>query len=85
MLTLGMIGHLLARHIVYTKKGGRAEYREEMGSKHTAPDMIPEEPKPAMARPTMKEVELGAAPQMADPTSKRKTADRKTALILKKV
>jgi hypothetical protein len=47
--------------------------------------MMPADPSPAMARPTMKATELGAAPQMAEPTSKRKMAARKLALTLKKV
>ncbi len=34
------------------------------------PEKMPAEPRPAMARPTMKAVELGAAPQMAEPVSK---------------
>lgn len=36
-----------------------------------------------MARPTMKDTELGAAPHRAEPASKRKMADRKTNLTLK--
>ena len=36
-----------------------------------APEKIPEEPEPAIARPTMKAVELGAAPQMIEPITKR--------------
>jgi hypothetical protein len=43
-----------------------------------APPKIPAAPKPATARPTMKIGELGAAPQMADPTSNRKMQVRKT-------
>lgn len=34
------------------------------------PAKMPADPRPAMARPIMKAVELGAAPQRADPTSK---------------
>ena len=34
------------------------------------PEKMPAEAKPAMARPTMKTTELGAAPQMAEPISK---------------
>lgn len=45
----------------------------------TAPPEMPDEPMPAMARPMMKAVELGAAPQIAEPTSKRATAARKTS------
>jgi hypothetical protein len=43
-----------------------------------APEIIPAEPNPAMARPTMNTVELGAAPQSAEPTSKMAMAARKT-------
>jgi hypothetical protein len=46
-----------------------------------APVKIPDEPKPAMARPMMREVELGAAPQIAEPTSKRKMPERKTHFV----
>jgi len=35
-----------------------------------------------MARPMMKATELGAAPQRAEPTSKRKTVVRKTPRTL---
>ena len=48
--------------------------------KITDPAVIPAEPIPAIARPNMKAVELGAAPQTAEPTSKRKIADKKTSL-----
>lgn len=46
----------------------------------TVPPEIPAAPMPATARPKMKAVELGAAPQMAEPTSKRTTAAEKTSL-----
>lgn len=36
-----------------------------------APEKIPEEPEPAIARPTMKTVELGGAAQMIEPITKR--------------
>lgn len=39
---------------------------------------VPADPNPAMARPTMSAVEVGAAPQIADPISKMATAVRKT-------
>jgi hypothetical protein len=42
------------------------------------PEKIPAEAMPAMARPTIKTVELGAAPQMAEPISKTTTLTRKT-------
>ena len=47
-----------------------------------APEKMPEEPVPATARPTMKTVELGAAPQIAEPISKSPIAKRKTHLGL---
>lgn len=46
-----------------------------------APENIPVAPMPATARPTMNTVEFGAAPQMAEPTSKTTTAVRKTVLV----
>jgi hypothetical protein len=46
------------------------------------PEKTPAEPPPAMALPTMKEVEFGAAPQSAEPASKRMTDARKTTLML---
>ena len=44
------------------------------------PEKIPELPRPAMARPIMNAMELGAAPQRADPTSKKLTAAKNTHL-----
>lgn len=41
-----------------------------------APEKIPADPIPAMARPMINAVEFGAAPQMALPTSKIKIAVR---------
>lgn len=38
------------------------------------PVKMPENPQPAMALPMMKAVEFGAAPQRADPISKRDIA-----------
>ena len=43
-----------------------------------APEKAPALPIPAIARPMMKTVEEGAAPQMAEPISKRRMAKRKT-------
>jgi hypothetical protein len=40
------------------------------------PAVMPAVPTPAMARPIMKAVEFGAAPQMAEPTSKTTTQTR---------
>ena len=45
------------------------------------PEKIPADPSPAMARPMMKAVELGAAPQMAEPASKMTMEKRKTDLV----
>jgi hypothetical protein len=39
------------------------------------PENRPAEPRPAMARPTMRAFEVGAEPQMADPISKRAMQD----------
>ena len=50
-----------------------------------APEKIPAEPKPAMARPTMRAVLLGATPQTREPSSKITMAARKTHLMEKKV
>ena len=46
-----------------------------------APEKIPAEPTPAMARPTIRAAELGAAPQTAEPTSKIPMEVRKTVLM----
>lgn len=43
-----------------------------------APEKMPAEPSPAIALPKMKMAEVGAAPQMALPTSKIKMEIRKT-------
>jgi len=40
-----------------------------------APEKSPEDPRPAMARPTIKDLEFGAEPQIKDPNSKK---NRKT-------
>lgn len=42
------------------------------------PEKIPAEAAPAIALPTMKMMELGAAPQMAEPISKTTTLAKKT-------
>lgn len=47
-----------------------------------APEKIPEEPDPAIERPTMNAVEFGAAPHIADPISKTAIEKRKTFLGL---
>jgi hypothetical protein len=46
------------------------------------PENTPAEPQPAMALPSMKAVEVGAAPQRAEPASNRTTAARKMVLLL---
>lgn len=46
-----------------------------------APVNIPDEPNPEIARPMMSDVDDGAAPQRAEPTSKRKIPERKTHLV----
>jgi hypothetical protein len=44
------------------------------------PEKIPADPKPAIARPIMKIVELEAAPQTREPNSKMLIAVKKTPL-----
>lgn len=46
-----------------------------------APVKIPDDPKPEIARPIISVVELGAAPDSAEPTSKKKIPERKTHLV----
>ena len=45
-----------------------------------APEKTPADPSPAIARPRMKAVELGAAPHRTEPSSKRPMTVRKTYL-----
>jgi hypothetical protein len=47
-----------------------------------APEKMPADPIPAIARPMMKTTELGAAPETADPISKTITADIEANLVL---
>lgn len=42
-----------------------------------APEKIPDEPRPATARPIIRALEFGAAPQTAEPTSNIAIAVRK--------
>ena len=49
------------------------------------PVVMPALPTPAMARPTMKAVEVGAAAQMIEPTSKTRATEMKVHLAEKKV
>lgn len=48
----------------------------------TTPDMTPAEPIPAIARPIMKALEVGAAPHNAEPVSKRIIEIIKMILLL---
>lgn len=50
-----------------------------------APEKIPAEPKPAIARPAMNTGEFGAAPQTALPISKITTDVRKTLRSIESV
>lgn len=59
-------------------KGGR-----ETGLTH--PEKMPAAPTPWMARPMMKAVEDGAAPQMAEPISKSAMEEMKTVFTDQKV
>jgi hypothetical protein len=45
------------------------------------PEYIPQEPRPAMARPIISPRELGVAPQIKDPISKIPSAVRYTHLV----
>jgi hypothetical protein len=47
------------------------------------PDCTPPAPNPAMALPTTKAIEFGAAPQIAEPTSNSTNAAKKVVLTLK--
>ena len=49
------------------------------------PENIPAPPIPAIARPIINAMEVGAAPQMALPTSNMKIEDRNVHLVLSKV
>ncbi len=41
------------------------------------PEKMPAPPRPAIARPTIKTIEFGAAPHMTDPISNRATVIKK--------
>lgn len=60
-----------------------------MGTKSTkmrvAPILVPALPKPAIARPTIKAVDVGAAAQMIEPTSKITIVVMKVHFVVKKV
>jgi hypothetical protein len=49
----------------------------------TPPLKTPAEPSPAIALPTIKAFDVGATPQISDPSSKSAMAERKTTLMLK--
>lgn len=49
----------------------------------SAPEKMPAHPIPAIARPMIKAFELGATPQIKDPSSKIAIAVRKTTLMEK--
>jgi hypothetical protein len=49
----------------------------------TPPLNTPAEPSPAIARPTIKAFEVGATPQISDPSSKSAMAERKITFMLK--
>ncbi len=48
-----------------------------------APENIPAQPMPAIARPTIRALDVGAIPQTSDPSSKIPMALRKTVLMEK--
>ncbi len=50
-----------------------------------APEKIPDAPRPATARPTIRAFEVGAAPQTVEPISNMQIAVRNTDLTGKKV
>jgi hypothetical protein len=50
-----------------------------------APENIPEEPHPAIARPAIKALDVGATAQMRLPSSNIPIADKKTHLMLQNV
>lgn len=56
-----------------------------MRKKHTTPERMPPDPRPAMALPRMKATEFGAAPQRAEPASNNRMDVRRVALTLKTV
>jgi len=60
---------------------GRLTSGTEYATIMSAPENIPALPTPAMARPTMRAIELGAIPQMRLPNSKMPMAMRKTHLM----
>ena len=57
---------------IYAGRCRRGTLTEMMS---TAPLKIPAEPIPATARPIIRAVEVGATPQMREPSSKMKSAE----------
>ena len=66
---------------VYT---GRWRRGTEWARMINAPEKIPAHPSPAIARPTISAFEVGAAPQIKDPSSKIPIAAKKVHFKLKK-
>jgi hypothetical protein len=59
--------------------------KSQDGFERTTPAMTPPEPIPAMALPMINAIELGAAPHIAEPTSKSTNDVKKTYLTRKQV
>jgi hypothetical protein len=52
------------------------------GTYRIAPETIPDTPIPEIARPTIKQLDVGATPASKDPISNTQIADRKQALVV---
>jgi len=50
-----------------------------------APETIPEQPIPEMARPIMKQLDAGATPESSDPISNTQIVDRNVVLVVHKL
>lgn len=66
-------------------KVGRLAKGTDVAMMRYAPEKMPAEPRPAMARPMISAVLFGATPHMRDPSSKIATAARNTHLMEKNV
>jgi hypothetical protein len=64
---------------------GRLAKGIECATMIKAPEKIPAEPRPAMARPIIRAIEFGAVAHSKLPSSKIAMATRKTVLMEKKV
>jgi len=64
-------------------KTGRMRRGTECAMMIKAPEAMPEPPRPATARPTIRALLVGASPQTRDPISKMAMAARKVYLIEK--